>query len=232
MSDTRVELGSIPLKFVIQRAYQVEAYQISGPDWLVTAHFDILAKLPAGATKEQIPEMLQSLLADRFGLVVHREPKEQPIYALIVGKDGPKLKAAESNNQLDETFMNGRSIVMKTATPDGDGFWTTTMARSEPGGGTVFDGPRITMAAFARTLQSYVDFPVMDMTALNGPFHVRLDVPVRSRLAGLSPAVTPDPTVEVTIFSSVQKLGLALEKRKVPVENLVIDHVEKVPTEN
>src|SRR5205814_5568237 len=65
-----------------------------GPDSMKSQRFDILAKMPEGATKEQVPEMLQALLAERFQLKVHRENREQSIYALVVGKGGPKLKEA------------------------------------------------------------------------------------------------------------------------------------------
>ena len=85
--------------------YKVELYQISGPDWITTSRFDVQATLPAGATKAQIPEMLQALLADRFGLTLHREPKEQSVYALLIGKGGPKLKEGAADNTHLDTWL-------------------------------------------------------------------------------------------------------------------------------
>ncbi|SPE39658.1 hypothetical protein SBA3_3340001 [Candidatus Sulfopaludibacter sp. SbA3] len=74
-------------------AYSVKRSQISGgPSWLDSERFDIVAKVPEGATKEQVKVMLQNLLAERFKLTLHRETKEQPMYALVVGSKGPKLK--------------------------------------------------------------------------------------------------------------------------------------------
>ena len=74
-------------------AYSVKRYQISGgPKWLDSERFDIVAKVPVGATKEQVKVMLQNLLAERFKLTLHRETKELPVYALVVGAKGPKLK--------------------------------------------------------------------------------------------------------------------------------------------
>ncbi len=73
-------------------AYGVKTYQISGPAWLDTERFDIVAKVPQGATKDDVKLMLQNLLADRFKLTLHREKKDMPMYALLVAKNGPKLK--------------------------------------------------------------------------------------------------------------------------------------------
>ncbi len=223
MSDTRVDLGSMPLSYLIHVAYNVEPYQISGPDWLATARFDIVAKLPEGATKKQIPEMFQALLAERFKLTVHHEPVEQKVYALIAGKNGPQLTDAAVDNHPDPEFLNGRGVMEKTDTEEGDGYWTISVARADPSGTRVFDAPRITMSEFALSLMRYVDLPVVDMTGLNGYWHVTLDVPrppsrrpmpAPPRAEAGLPA--PDPTGDVPISLSVQKLGLTLEKRNRP----------------
>jgi uncharacterized protein (TIGR03435 family) len=239
MSDTRVDLGSMPLSYLIHVAYKVEPYQISGPEWLATTRYDIVAKLPEGATKQQIPEMLQALLEDRFKFTAHHEPVEQKVYALVTGKNGPKLKDAAADNHLDTEFLNGRAVVERTTTEEGDGYWTISGARADPSGTRLFDAPRITMPEFALSLTRYVDLPVVDMTGLNGYWHVTLDVPLpvrqgsmvaQARAAAGLPA--PDPAGDVSISASVQKLGLALEKRTAPIDHLVIDHAEKTPTEN
>lgn len=73
-------------------AYGVKNYQISGPPWLDTERFSIVAKAPPGAAKEQVLVMWQNLLAQRFQLKLHRETNDIPIYELVVGKNGPKLK--------------------------------------------------------------------------------------------------------------------------------------------
>jgi uncharacterized protein (TIGR03435 family) len=83
---------NVSLKNVLATAYEVNDYQISGPNWLDGQRFDIVAKIPQGATKEQFQQMLQNLLAERFKLKLHHETKELPMYALVVGKGGPKLK--------------------------------------------------------------------------------------------------------------------------------------------
>ncbi|MEO8597344.1 MAG: TIGR03435 family protein [Candidatus Solibacter sp.] len=89
---------NVTLKNVIQNAYNVKGYQINGPKWLDSERYDIVAKIPHGTTKEDFRLMLQNLLAERFKLTLHRESKELPIYSLVVGKNGPKMKEV-----VDET---------------------------------------------------------------------------------------------------------------------------------
>src|SRR5947209_1400099 len=86
---------NVSLKDCIRVAYRVKDFQVQAPDWTASTRFDIVAKLPAGSSEDQIPEMLQALLAERFKLTSHRDTKEHAIYALVPGKGGPKLKAAE-----------------------------------------------------------------------------------------------------------------------------------------
>jgi uncharacterized protein (TIGR03435 family) len=91
----RAEYIYMPINQLIAIAYKVKAYQISGPAWISTERFDIVAKLPDGASKERVPQMLQSLLEDRFRLLLGRRNNiAYPVLALVVGKGGPKLKAS------------------------------------------------------------------------------------------------------------------------------------------
>jgi uncharacterized protein (TIGR03435 family) len=99
----RAEYLYMNLKSLIVYAYQVKPYQISGPDWLEQQRFDIAAKYPPGATKADAPQMLQSLLEERFRLKVHKSTEERPVLGLVVGKGGPKLEAsAEKPVPIDE----------------------------------------------------------------------------------------------------------------------------------
>ena len=90
----RVHLENWALLDMIAAAYGVRTTQVSGPAWLSDQCFDVEAKVPDGTPKEELNVMLQSLLEDRFGLIVHRSTQTVPGYALVVGKDGPKLKPA------------------------------------------------------------------------------------------------------------------------------------------
>jgi uncharacterized protein (TIGR03435 family) len=107
----RITCTNIMLRRVLLTAYEVRNYQIAGPDWLDSLRFDITAKVPDGATKEQFQSMLRNLLAARFKMTVHRESKELPIYALLTAKNGPKVKASvddgSGGNQPDEQLATG-----------------------------------------------------------------------------------------------------------------------------
>ena len=104
IDSRRAEYLYLDLKTLLTYAYGVKPYQITGPDWMSTQRFDIIAKMPDGSTKEDAPKMLQSLLEDRFKLTTHRTTAEHPVLALVVGKGGPKMKAsAEKPVPIDET---------------------------------------------------------------------------------------------------------------------------------
>src|SRR5262249_30571243 len=96
VDGARVDIGSMAVPDLIQIAYKVKRYQLqgAGADGIGAQRWDILAKLPEGAKEDQVPEMLQALLADRFKLQIHRDTKEQSVYALVVGKGGHKMKDA------------------------------------------------------------------------------------------------------------------------------------------
>jgi len=103
IDGARAEYIYMSLKDLIVMAYKVKPYQVVGPAWMATQRFDIAAEVPEGASSDDVPKMLQALLADRFKLVVRRETKEHAVLALVVGKGGPKLKAsAEAPPPIDE----------------------------------------------------------------------------------------------------------------------------------
>jgi uncharacterized protein (TIGR03435 family) len=92
---------------LICHAYRVKASQVSGPDWMNIRFFEVVGKLPAGASTDTVPEMLQSLIEDRFHLKAHRESKEMPVYALVLGKGGSRLTPARD----DFTWTSGTSLI-------------------------------------------------------------------------------------------------------------------------
>src|SRR5215471_21466348 len=92
VDGSQVRYTLVPLITYIGYAFEIRNYQIVGPDWLRSQLFDIVAKLPEGTTTKQVPQMLRALLEDRFGLKVHRETKEFPVYALEIAKGGLKMK--------------------------------------------------------------------------------------------------------------------------------------------
>ncbi len=211
----RISYTNVALMIVVMRAYHLKYRQIEGPEWLGTEHYDIAAKMPDGATKDEVPPLLQALLAERFKLTAHTEAKMMPGYALIPGKSGPKMKPAGAEEGVRRSpGPKGPQIKGKTA-----------------------------MAKLADVLSDSLDRPVVDMTGLNGFFEVELSwAPEQSAKIEPSgsgqPAANDVPPVNEassgpSIFTALQEeLGLKLEPRKTPLNFLVIDHAEKLPTAN
>ncbi|HEY4089770.1 MAG TPA: TIGR03435 family protein [Bryobacteraceae bacterium] len=203
----QMNFWNISLADLIQNAWDVKKFQVSAPDWLSSERFDIQAKIPSGATKDEGRLMIQNMLADRFKLALHRTTKESSIYALTIAKGGPKLKEAET----------------------GPGAQPKRMMTMNEGGRMKMDLKGATMSAIVDMLGLQLDRPVIDMTGLTGSYDVLME------FAPLpSPAATaPDPNSAPTIFSALtEQLGLKLEARKGPVETVVVDSMEKTPTEN
>ena len=210
----RVDIGFASLRDLVMQAYEVKPFQVTGPDWMSAQRFDILAKMPDGATKEQIPAMLRALLEERFKLVAHRENPEQPVYSLEVAKNGPKFKEApvpdaappKPEGKADMVFGTGDQQIRINRTGDGQG-GTQTMSMSNPETGTtkVSVGPdgrmhmemeRMTMAALAQMLTPMLDRPVVDHTGLKGAFTIGLDLSIQdmmqmARTAGIAGAGAP-----------------------------------------
>jgi uncharacterized protein (TIGR03435 family) len=259
----RVDIGYLSLSDLILLAYKVKQHQLVGPDWMKNERFDILAKMPEGGTKEQVPEMLQALLADRFKLSFHKETKEQNVYGLTVGKGGPKLK--ESSKEEDTSFSDdkgkgatvsfgggqvrqtGNGAVIKTEGQPG----TTKISMVD--GKMHMESTKVTTTALAELLTRFVGKPVVDMTELKGNYDVTLEMSMEemmnvARKAGMAvpgmggpapggdsgrPAdAASDPSTGGSIFATIQQLGLKLESRKAPIDTIVVDKLEKAPTEN
>ena len=193
----RVDIGFLSLENLLGIAYGVKPYQIVGPDWIKTERFDILAKMPEGSNKDQVPDMLKTLLADRFKVTVHKETKDHAMYALVTGKGGPKLKEAppeptpapdaEPPGKGGQTIaVNGNSVRMNQNS-DGKGVTlssaqTGTTKMSMVDGNMHMEASRVTMAAFAEMLGRFVDKPVVDKTDLKGSYQVALDIPMSDLL--------------------------------------------------
>lgn len=267
----RADYIYMTLKQLIAIAWHVKEYQIEGPVWLGEDHFDIEGTIPAGATKDDAPAMLKSLLQDRFKLEAHPETAERKVLALIVGKDGPKLKTTPPPAAFDpnaplkpgEQQMDGPDGPVRILrNPDG----STTINLGERGivvnrfdteaQALRIESSGVTMAGFAEILTRVLrvgntEGPlVVDQTGLKGYYEVETEISfadlmasahafagqppaASSGAASASGAPTPsDPAGGQTVFASVEKLGLRLEDRKAPVTELVVDHVEKTPTEN
>jgi uncharacterized protein (TIGR03435 family) len=185
----RIHYPFTTLKTLLQNAYEVKDFQISGPAWLASERFDIQATMPPETTKEQFKVMLQNLLKERFQMTVHRETKELPMYSMIVGKSGPKLKesAAEAPAAapLDEETPKPPPPLPAPGQMkfDAEGFPILPLP-SAGGRGGLFQmmmpgrsrliAQRQTMQDLAERLSSVLTKPVTDATGLKAKFDFTL----------------------------------------------------------
>jgi uncharacterized protein (TIGR03435 family) len=209
VTPSQATYSYMTLKELIITAYDVKPTQVMGPDFLNEAgaqRFDIIAKLPDGATAAQASQMLQALLAERFNLKVHRDTKEQSVMALLVGNGGPKLQESSADELKDidpaaplkpgERQMDTpQGPVRMTVTPTGGatvnmgkrGIWTQTMVPGPPPS-LHLEGKGVTMSGFADMLGQLTSMtggssaPVIDMTGLKGNYVVSIDFSLQDLL--------------------------------------------------
>ena len=211
-----ISLKGDPLKPVLVQAFHVRADQIEGPAWLDTDCFDIIARMPEGAPPDQLGAMLQAMLAERFGLTVHRETRQRAGYSLVVEKGGPKCP--EDDPKKD--FMGGRGVM-----------------RLRRGGGGI---KRVmTMAQLAAYLSGLGYGPVEDATGLTAKYDMDLSWAQDPAFEHSNPLAPPPerpnapPAPTADLFTALrEQLGLRLDRHTVPMEFLVIDHIDRVPTGN
>jgi uncharacterized protein (TIGR03435 family) len=275
----RVDIGSASLFRLICTAYRIKPYQLTGPDWLKTTMYDIQAKIPDGVSTEKVPEMLQTLLAERFALKFHTDAKDQSVYALVIAKGGPKLKesgtdpSTPQNDNVPAPTEKTPPLTMSMPTAQGDVKLTRTKDGASlemPGGeitgkirATMNGGagapPRIHLESSATTMKTFaellsvgvVDRPVVDKTGLTGKYDVAVDLSPEDAMnvarasVNFGPAqpagggdagrnrdgFASDPSGS-SVLSSIQNLGLKLESRKLPVDMLIVDRMEKTPSAN
>jgi len=216
----RVTYSYSRIRDLMVDAYDVKWYQIfGGPGWLDTSRFEIVAKVPDGATKEQVRIMLQNLLADRFKLAIHRETKELPIYALTVGPRGPKLQPAAVSDPTPSNPAapaaghgdapspppsqrlsvrgglklgpDGCPELPPFAAARGGNFMLMT-----PGGACMISSGE-TMAELASDLSNQFSRPVVDQTSVTGKYAVKLrfdpsSIPRGTGAGGFGPIMIKD----------------------------------------
>jgi uncharacterized protein (TIGR03435 family) len=221
------------LAVLIMFAYDLDNAQVQNlfdhlPKWGTTDRFDVQAKSEANPSREQMRLMMQSLLADRFKLAVHREAKEGPIYALVLvkpGQLGPQLKPdAEDCSTSPASASATPSADVAGEFPPVCG--TTTMKPTIPGRMRI-GGRSETMETLAMNLPGPgVDRPVVDRTGLVGGFNLSLEwQPDEPQSPGANSQSDGDgPTF---LEALREQLGLKLEPQTGPVTVLVVDHVEK-----
>jgi uncharacterized protein (TIGR03435 family) len=218
-------VSNITVKRLIQDAYRIKDFQISGgPGWIRSELFDIAAKPDGPVRYEQFPQMLQFLLAERFQLAIKTDTREMPVYALVVAKNGPKFNVA---HESDPNFidLSGRPV------PPGGGRPRITIIRR---GRLTAQG--LDMAALADNLANFLGRTVLDKTGLAGMYDIKLEwKPDENQVAmfgvmgvpegfGAPPADWDGPS----LFSALEEqLGLKLDSHKGSVDIITIEHVER-----
>jgi uncharacterized protein (TIGR03435 family) len=225
---TRVSIENYPLSSLVETAYNIRNYQLSGPDWLDEERFNIIARLPEGTTKEHYHLMMRNLLIDRFHLSAHFEQRQASGYRLVVVKGGPKLTPSPGEPKQSD----GQAAPFKPTT-DREGYPELPPGRTPV---MVVSGryDRVrwrfvdeSMDRFAESLADHVHQPVLNATGLKGKY----DFEAYWSYAAMRP--DPPPDAGPSIFAALQEeLGLKLQSDKIPVQTLIIDRIDKMPTEN
>ena len=222
----RIVATNVALRLLIRNLYNVQADQIvGGPPWIESERFDIEAKADreyppqADAPAPELLAMMRNLLADRFKLVVHRESREMPVYALVAAKADKTLGPQMRRVDVDCAAEAARAMAARRggAPPPSDkpDAMPTCGMRMRPGN-VMARGT--TLQQLTRNLSQFVGRAVVDRTGLDGAFDIDLQ---------WSPEQTADASGP-SIFTAVQEqLGLKLDSQRIPVDVLVIDRVER-----
>jgi uncharacterized protein (TIGR03435 family) len=246
----QITYRNVPVRMLLLSAFDIKGFQLTAPASVDDLRFDILVKVPKGATKEDSRVMLQNLLADRFGMKVHHESKEMQAFALVPAKGGVKLRpSAEPPANADPAAPGGFAGPPGPPKLDKNGFPTF------PAGGRglmmMFSNGQMHGTGAQETIGQICDFisnqlgrPVVDQTGLNGKYDFNLEFapenmpglfpgagpgPGRGDAASPPPSSDPAPTL---IGALQEQLGLKLEAKKLAIDIVVLDHIEKTPTEN
>ncbi len=209
LRGTRYDLHKATMLDLIRIAYDVNPeVVVGGPNWLEFDRFDIAAKAPAATSPATLRLMLQSLLAERFGLALHHDTRPMPTYVLEMGKGRPKLTQSDGTENLNCDYQ----------TPAPGSTFTASSCR------------RMTMTVFAQQLHliagDYLGEQVVDATGLEGGWDLDLKWNRRS-------TVLPGGAERVTIFEAVEKqLGLTLTLKEAPAPVIVVDRVNETATPN
>jgi uncharacterized protein (TIGR03435 family) len=257
VTDARVDIVNMSLQPVVRMAFRVKENQLIAPGWLSQVRVHIHATLLRGTTRQQVPESLQRLLSERFGLVTHRESRIMDAYALVVDRSGIKMRQVEAADELEQPFLDSRVTSptdVLSETVDGplrmitaSGFTRTVTNRTAYERrlterlGLLIDATRMTMGELVPILEAAIDLPVLDKTGLTGLYQFRLELPqgqrtVRMLLAeGVTKTSQGFPLVELRPeewSKLVEPLGLRLERTRAPIEFLVVDDMNRTPTPN
>lgn len=258
-SPNRVAYTAATLKYLIATAYGVNEYQVVGPRWLDSQRYEVTALIPEGKSRAQANVMLQNLLAERFGLSMHRETRELEIYELQIAKGGPKLKESALVSPAPEPDQSTASRGFQPMKQDGDGF--VVLPEGKPGMVVLMNASgKMQMSSSMQTMSKFAKFleqtgrPVVDKTGLTGTYDINLEYSGgRLNISGLvaggdaplmipgpgvaiepgrDPSPAADPEVAMGLVSAVRQLGFKLESAKAPVPVFVVDQAKQGTEQN
>lgn len=229
----------LSLRDYLSIAFGVPIHQVSGPEWINSARFDIAATMPENATQDDFPKMMEALLRERFKLQAHKESRESSVLALEVARNGTRLIATPDDTPRDapvSVTSGGNAQGVSADLGHGSSF-TLTNER--------FEFTKVTMQMLADTLGRFMRYPVLDRTKLEGRFDVGFKIapedymPLMIRSAVNAGIQLPPQALQMldapslgSVESGLRSLGLALEERRAPLDYLVVDSMEKTPTDN
>jgi len=248
-SPERMVYPWVTLRTLLTLAYSVPPDQISGPGWIDEQRYDIEARVAPGATKEQLNPMLRGLIEERFHLTFHRMAKDFPVYELIIAKGGPKLK-----ENADPNLKPARPGDYDPGSVDRDGYPILPEGVSGSAGRPVngvirstYRGMPISSLISTFGMELGTEIPgsmwaparIIDKTGLTGKydFHLETTLTGAGKIGGAllqTPSADPQaPNGGPTLFEALERqLGLRLEQKKARFDVLVIDHADRIPTEN
>jgi uncharacterized protein (TIGR03435 family) len=245
INGAQARFSFLSLKDYLGMAYGVKPHQVIGPDWLASERFDIAAKLPDGGAEEQVPQMLRALLGERFLLKAHFEKKEFPVYNLAVAKTGLKLKESAA---ADPNVDGANKGAVNIAAAGGGGGAAVSLGNGSflRFGENRLEATKVTMGDLAEMLSRLVDRPILDTTDLKGSYDLTLELTPEDyrmmmvRSAASQGIVLPPQVLRLldsggsnaSLFDALQKAGLILESRRSPLDVIVVDSMQQVPTEN
>lgn len=274
----RIDAAGLSLPFIslsdlLPYAFQVKDFQVIVPSWTHESRWTISAKLPDGASPDQAPEMVRSLLVDRFKMTVHREKREQPVYELTAGGGSSRLKTASPDDfkAWDGSFpgFGFRGPLQTGAAITGRIVPSANCTRN-------YEFVPLPMTAFADALTMFLARPVVDKSGMTGNYRLVLTLSGEAEAGMMAnmmrgrglpppapgvgggrggpkggPEAPPPPEIaspgcadpftligdgigspDSAIIKAVQQLGLTLQPGRAPIDTIIVDHLEKTPTEN
>lgn len=203
-SPAGVTMRSVTLKGAIAWSWSVMDDEIQGPGWLDRDYYDVIAKTSAPRTEDELRRMFQAVLAERFGVIVHRERREMQAYVLTVDKKGLKMtETSADGDSMIEPQSKRMAIAMQ----------------------------RTSMAEIATVISRVLQMPVVDETHLKGRYDAIFDM---TKYAQDMHPVEGAPMDMAGVMTTAlrEEIGLRLEPRKAAVDIVVVDHAEQMPQAN